>query len=60
MVAMEQLPISGSLRGRIREWDRRCEDIAWAINHYDDVVNGMRPGPAAPVPEDALEHEFRV
>jgi hypothetical protein len=51
MVELERLPISGSLRGRIREWAGQWEDVAWRAIGYDDVVNGMRSGPAVPVSE---------
>jgi hypothetical protein len=62
MVELERLPIGESLRGRIREWARRWEDVAWRTE-YDDVVNGMRPGPAVPVPEathEAIDRQGRL
>ena len=55
MVELESVPISESLRSRIRDWAGRWEDMAWQINDYDDVANGMRPGPAVPVPAGALD-----
>ena len=54
-VEQERLPINESLRVRIREWARRWEDLALQSIEYDDVVSGMRSGPAEPVPEGAFE-----
>jgi hypothetical protein len=59
MVPLERLPIGDGLRARIRGWASRWDDLTYQAWNYDDVANGMRDGPAEPVPDRAAEQLAR-
>jgi hypothetical protein len=52
---LDWLPIGEPTRATIREWATRWEQLAQQEMHFDDVENGMLPGPAEPVSPQAWE-----